>query len=170
MNLIIQCQKLLISRGCSEAIINHSKAVTDKSLELIDSFTIPVNRDLIIRGAMLHDVGRSISHGIEHNLRGAEIAKEAGFSAKVVGIIERHIGAGISREEAEKLGLPSKDYIPLTPEEITVSYSDNLTNGSRHLTFSEALARFRSNLGPDHPSIERFKGQHQQINSWTRKS
>jgi uncharacterized protein len=170
MNLTTQCQKLLISRGCSEAVIEHSNAVTEKALGLIDGFIIPLERDLVIKGAMLHDVGRSKSHGIEHNLWGAEIAKEDGFSAEVVRIIERHIGAGISLEEAVERGLPPKDYIPRTPEEITVSYADNLTNGSRHLTFSEALKRFESKLGPGHPAIERLRGQHQQIKSWTRKS
>jgi uncharacterized protein len=84
---------------------------------------------LVSIGAMLHDIGRSKTHGIRHAIEGAKIAEERGFSLEVVRIIERHIGAGLNAKEAEKLGLPKKDYIPKTLEEKIVAHADNLVDG-----------------------------------------
>ena len=73
--------------------------------------------DLIRKGALLHDIGRSKTHGITHAIVGAEIARSYGYSQDVLNIIERHIGAGITESEAVKLGLPAKSYVPQTLEE-----------------------------------------------------
>ena len=81
-------------------------------------------------------------------------------------IIERHIGAGITAAEAARLGLPKKDYLPLTVEEKIVSYADNLTSGTRIMQFHEALDRFRNILGPAHEGVELFIKQHHEIQGW----
>lgn len=161
-------QRLLARYGCNKEVIEHSLAVARKSIELSNSFSIDVDKERCLAGAMLHDIGRSRTHGIEHFLVGARIAREEGFPEEVARIIERHVGAGITRKEAEELGLPPKDYMPLTPEEITVSYADNITKGTRYLTFNEALYGLMSKLGENHPAVERFKGQHETIQMWKR--
>ena len=89
-----------------------------------------------------------------------EIARSLGFSAALVNIIERHIGAGITASEAVRLGLPEKDYLPVTVEEKIVSYADNIVSGTREMLFYEALDRFKDILGPDHEGVELFKKQH----------
>lgn len=58
-------------------------------------------------------------------------------------IIERHIGAGISRDEAAELGLPAGDYIPLTIEEKIIAHADNLVSGSRVRTLDELVLDLR---------------------------
>ncbi len=55
---------------------------------------------------MLHDIGRSKTHGISHAVEGAKIVKQYGYPEEVQNIVERHIGAGITEEESVKLGLP----------------------------------------------------------------
>jgi uncharacterized protein len=170
MNLTAQYQRLLERQGCSKGIIDHSLAVTKKALEISSKLTIAVDEDLIIAGAMLHDIGRSKTHGIEHFQVGGELARKLGLGVQVANLIERHIGAGITGEEAKAFGLPPKDFLPLTPEENIVSYADNLTRGAIFQTFPEALEKFIAKLGDNHPAIERFKKQHNQILSWIRKS
>jgi uncharacterized protein len=81
-------------------------------------------------------------------------------------IIERHIGAGITAPEAVRLGLPQKDYLPLTTEEKIVSYADNLISGVNEMPFHEALDRFKDILGPGHEGVELFIKQHHEIQSW----
>jgi len=81
-------------------------------------------------------------------------------------IIERHVGAGITASEAVRLGLPEKDYLPLTREERIVSYADNLISGVREMPFYEALERFRRILGPDHEGVDLFRKQHYEILEW----
>jgi uncharacterized protein len=161
---------LLARHGCSKEVIEHSKAVTKKAIELSNSFLTSVDLDLVIAGSMLHDIGRSQTHGIDHIIVGSRIAKEEGLSEEIIKIIERHVGAGLTKEEAKNLGLPQGDYLPITPEETVVSYADNLTSGTKHLSFGEALSRFKSRLGDDHPAVERFKKQHVKIKEWSMRS
>ncbi len=122
--------------------------------------------ELVRKGALLHDIGRSRTHDIAHALAGVEIGRSLGFSEQLLLIIERHIGAGITASEALRLGLPEKDYLPLTPEEKIVSYADNLISGVREMPYYEALDRFKRILGFDHEGVDLFKRQHLEIQEW----
>lgn len=108
--------EILKKAGCSERVIEHCVAVCKKAVEIASKID-GVDLELVRIGALLHDIGRSKTHGVEHGVVGGKIARELGFSDKIVRIIERHVGAGIPKEEAIKLGLPPKDYIPETLEE-----------------------------------------------------
>jgi len=158
--------EILIQAGCSADVVAHSIVVSQLALSFAERATVSLDRELVQLGGLFHDIGRSRTHGIEHALAGVEIAKKLGFSDRLVHIIERHIGAGISEEEAVKLGLPKKDYVPLTPEEKIVSYADNLVSGVKKMPFLEALDRFKIILGPDHEGVELFLKQHHEIQSW----
>jgi len=116
--------KLLEENGCSKEVIRHCKAVRNIAVRIAKKTDADV--ELVEAGALLHDIGRSRTHGIFHAIEGVKIAKDLGLSDKIVKIIERHIGAGISAEVAKKLGLPNKDFIPETLEEKIVCHSDNL--------------------------------------------
>ncbi len=158
--------EVLIVAGCSPEIIAHCVAVSTMALSIADRVRFPIDCNLVRRGGLFHDIGRSRTQGIGHAIAGAELAKNLGFPDALIHIIERHIGAGITAGEAERLGLPKKDYLPLTAEEKIVSYADNLHSGVRVMLFSEALDRFRSILGPEHEGIELFEKQHREIQSW----
>ena len=86
---------------------------------------------MVEAGSLLHDIGRSKTNGIFHAVEGAKIAKQLKLSDKVVKIIERHIGGGLSSDIAKKLGLPSGDYIPITLEEKIVCHADNLIDNNK---------------------------------------
>lgn len=160
--------ELLKKAGCSDKVIEHVVAVAKAALNIADEVKIPVDKELIRIGALLHDIGRAKTHGIDHAAAGAQIAREMGMDERIIRIIERHIGSGIPADEALALGLPEKDYLPITPEEKIVSYSDNLISGSKIISFEEALQRFKRLLGKDHPAIERFLKQHKEIEGWKR--
>jgi len=160
--------EILIQAGCSADVVAHCIVVSQLALSLAERAKVSVNRELVRRGGLFHDIGRSRTQGIEHAIAGVEIAKSLGFSEALVYIIERHIGAGITAPEAERLGLPRKDYLPLTMEEKIVSYADNLTSSVREMPFYEALNRFKDILGPDHEGVELFIKQHHEIQGWMR--
>ncbi|GEM_PF-6199151 len=63
------------------------------------------------------------------------------FSPEIVLITERHFAAGISREEAIRLGLPPKDYLPVSLEEKIVCHADNFTHGDREISFAAYLQK-----------------------------
>jgi uncharacterized protein (TIGR00295 family) len=119
-----QCLTFLKKYNCSEEVITHCKAVRDLAVRI--GKKAHANITLIEAGALLHDIGRCRTHGITHAIEGARIAHDLNLPVSIIHIIERHIGAGILKEEARQLGLPVKDYIPITLEEKIVAHADNL--------------------------------------------
>ena len=127
----------LVRAGCSASVVAHARAVTDLALHFTDNPV--VDRDLVIAGAMLHDIGRGVTHGIDHAQRGAATARSYGLDERVVSIIERHIGAGLTADECSLEGLIPRDCIPATIEEKIVANADNLVQGSRVGTIEGTL-------------------------------
>ncbi len=158
---------LLQRAGCAPDIIAHCEVVAGRADAIARKARIAIDRDLVSLGGMVHDIGRSRTHGLDHALAGVEVARSLGLDGPVLAIIERHIGAGITAAEARRLGLPERDYLPLTPEEKIVSYADNLVMGTTVVDFERALERFRGLLGPDHEGVGLFIRQHQEIVGWT---
>ena len=160
-------EKVLIDAGCSPGVVAHGRAVSKFAAGLAQSISvIPIDIELVRLGGLLHDIGRSRTHGVGHAIAGVEIGRRLRFPQPLLDIIERHIGAGITADEAERLGLPRKDYLPLTPEEKIVSYADNLTKGESPMSFEDALERFCAILGADHEGIALFQSQHAEIRRW----
>ena len=124
-----ECLKLLTKAGCTLEVISHCTAVRDIALRMAKKTNADLK--LVEAGALLHDIGRSKTHGIKHAVEGAKIAKKLGLPTEIMNIIERHIGAGLSADEAKKLGLPAKDYIPETLEEKIVCHADNLVDNNK---------------------------------------
>jgi uncharacterized protein (TIGR00295 family) len=101
-----------------------------------------VNQDATIAGALLHDIGRSGTQLVGHGYVGAEILEREGVDAVVVEIVRRHVGAGISAEEAVALGFPAGDYIPKSLEEKIVCFADKMLDGDKARPFEEEVKRF----------------------------
>ena len=114
-------------------------------------------------GALLHDIGRSQTHDVDHAAVGGMIARKLGLNESVVRIIERHIGAGIPPKEAHELGLPEGVYTPETIEEKIVSYADKLISGRKEVDISVTIKDFADRLGWDHPAIERLHKLQQEM-------
>ncbi|MBY9001163.1 MAG: HDIG domain-containing protein [Candidatus Heimdallarchaeota archaeon] len=143
-----ECLKILRKHQAPFDVIYHCLMVTEIT-ERISSQIREINRELVIAGAMLHDIGRSKDHTIFHAIEGARIIEREKLDQRLVSIVRKHIGSGITENEAEKLGLPLDDYIPRTIEEIVVSYSDNLTSDERECSFEETLEDFCRKFGED---------------------
>lgn len=158
-------------------VINHIEMVTKKTLEIgrrLKERGFDVDLELLEIGSYLHDIGRSVTHGVSHAVESAKIIKELGFSEPVIRLVERHVGAGITAEEAERLGLPKKDYVPETLEEKILSYGDKFLeselvfktiNGEQIVerkdiecdSIESTLERFRKKFGPKSPVVLRLE-------------
>lgn len=149
--------------NCPFFVIEHSKSVMLKAIRLKKDFELEVDLDLVKTGAILHDVGRSMTNGIDHAIVGAKLVENMGFPQEVVDIVERHIGAGITKEEAIILGLPPKDYMPITLEEKLVAHSDNLIHGTQEVDLDFVIKKWKQNLGENHPSIPKIIKLHSEI-------
>ncbi len=157
---------VLVKAGCPPDVVAHCQKVSMMAVSIAERVKEPVDGELVRLGGLLHDIGRSRTHDIRHAIAGVEIGRSLGFSDQLLLIIERHVGAGITASEAVRLGLPRKDYVPVSREEKIVSYADNLVSGVREMPFQEALDRFKRILGPDHEGVELFRKQHHEIQEW----
>jgi uncharacterized protein len=146
--------QLLEEVGTPTEVIAHSKFVSVKAVEFAKKMSVPVDLDLVEIGALIHDIGRSQSYGIDHGIKGSIILRERGFDS-LAEIAEKHIGVGISKEDAAKLGLPKKSYLPETLEEKIVCFVDFLIDGTHMMSFTEAVRKLKEAIGPDHPAIKR---------------
>lgn len=99
---------------------------------------------LVNAASLLHDIGRSATHGVNHVAEGVRIAKERGLPEELVRCIGRHIASGFTAEEAEALGLPEGDYMPVTLEDKVVNFADNLVSDRSIKTVAQAAERMRS--------------------------
>ena len=147
--------ELLRKENTPENVIEHSKAVCRKAMKIAANFD-NADTDLIQKGALLHDIGRSRTHGITHAIEGVEIAKSYGYGEDVLNIIERHIGAGITAEEAVKLGLPEKSYLPQTLEEKIVAHADNLISGSEEVDIDFVIEKWKRRIDDPDDNIKRL--------------
>lgn len=160
--------RILKSVGCPVEVIRHCEAVAELAVKIARKCAdngISVNIQLVQIGALLHDIGRSKTHSVHHAIVGADIARSMGLPEKVVAIIERHVGGGITPEEAVKLGWPNRSYVPETLEEKIVSCADKLVEGTNIVSIEETIERFRRELGINHPAVERIKRIYSEISS-----
>jgi uncharacterized protein len=126
----------------------HSLKVAEKALEIADKVKkVKINTDLIEIGALLHDIGRSKTHGFNHALIGGKILKERGFPESLSKICETHILGGLDKEDAKEVGLPEKDYIPISLEEKLICLADKLTAGTKEVTIEQRFSNWFSKYG-----------------------
>lgn len=157
----------LLNNLCEPRVVKHSRAVAEYAVEIAQKLIdrgYDVDLQKVKSGALLHDIGRCRSHGIDHGLCGAKILKKKGFS-DLEGFCLHHIGAGISKKEAEELDLPARNYFPSSLEEKIVAYADNRIRGDERIPLSDTIERIGKKLGKDHPAIRRIKELDEEINN-----
>jgi uncharacterized protein len=159
--VIFMILDILKEEGCQKWVIDHSIAVCKKAVKLSKNLNVDVQ--LVKQGSLLHDIGRSRTNGIKHGIIGSEIVIQYGFDDEVAKIVERHIGAGIPKKEAKILGLPEKDYIPVTLEEKIVAHSDNLLNGSEEVDLEFTINKWKSKMDDYQKPVERIKKLHKEL-------
>lgn len=121
-----ECLSILKEAGCKKRVIIHCctvRTVAEQFMKRIDC-----DRDLVIAGSLLHDLGRAKDHSIMHAVIGANMARELGLPKEIEDIIRKHTGAGLDDQDVREMGLPAGDYIPRTIEEKIVAHSDNMVS------------------------------------------
>ncbi len=104
------CLEILREEGVPPKVVRHILTVTSLAVEI----AMRCNADvpLVRAGALLHDVGRARTHGVRHAIEGASIIRGRGLPGEVVLIVQKHMGAGFTSDEAKEMGLPPGDYMP----------------------------------------------------------
>jgi len=119
----------------------HSLKVAEKALVIAEKITkVKVDLNLIEIGALLHDIGRSKTHGFKHALIGGKILRERGFPEELAKICETHILGGLDKEDAKVVGLPEREFLPNSIEEKIICLADKHMAGTREVSIEQ---RFR---------------------------
>ncbi|MHA1226289.1 MAG: HD domain-containing protein [Candidatus Hodarchaeales archaeon] len=168
-----ECINFLLQQKTPFNVIDHAINTTQTAMEIAERLKIlfpDLNCNIVLSGAMLHDIGRSKSHYINHGIIGAEILKTNRYPDCLANIAENHIFAGITKKEAPRFGLPKRDFIPKTLEEKIIAYSDNISKRGTRLNTEQVIKRFSKYLEPNDPVLERVKDLHHEIEMYLSKS
>jgi uncharacterized protein len=159
-----QAIKLLQENNCPPQVIQHCLAVTEFALGIayrLQEKGIQIDLPLVEAGALLHDLGRSKTHKVDHSLVGSQIAQKIGLPQPIVNIIKRHVGAGITDEEANWLGWPKDIYVPQTIEEKIVSYADKRIDQGKVVPIETEIERLQKEGMVE--AGERVRSLHEEI-------
>lgn len=176
-DLLMKDIATLEKSGCPEEAIQHSIEVARKSLEIASRLKIPVDKKLIARGAIFHDLGKAKTYGMEHGEIGAKMAAELGLEKEIQDIILKHIRGGLTEPEAIELGLPVRDYTLNTAEEKIIIYTDRMvdiyidgivpgaTEEMAEEKFIDILKGYQK-YGKNETTLQRYVVLHEEIQGW----
>lgn len=152
--------------GTPNHVIDHCINVTKIALRLGSQLKFrghDVDMRLVEAGALLHDIGRSKTHNLNHAVIGAKILRDMGMPEELANLVEVHIGAGIPADEAVEMGLPEKHYFAETLEEKIVAYADKLLIGRREVGIEITIEDYMMKHGEDHLSVDRLWTLHYEM-------
>lgn len=161
-----ECLQILQNASTPSNVIDHTIFTAQTAIsisKILKKKFLNLNCELILAGALLHDIGRSKSHKLNHAVIGGQILKELNLPDSLIWIVERHIFAGITKEETVELELPFRDFLPQTLEEKIVAYSDNVSKRDSILSLNEVVKRYTRYLPQNHPIIIRVRVLHNEI-------
>lgn len=137
------------SEKAYRSILSHSQKVKKIALQISKELK-GIDKNFLATAALLHDIGRFENppgkEGIMHGVAGFNILRKEGLP-RHARAAERHVGSGITKDEAKKLGLPVRSYMPRTKEEKILCYADSLVFGSKLGTLQMVLKRYRKEVG-----------------------
>jgi len=134
--------ELLKKLGVPYSVRRHSLQVAEIAIDIANKIKrAKIDKQLVEIGALLHDVGRASTHGFGHAFIGGKILRERGFPEELARICERHILGGLDKEDAKSVGLPEKNFYPVTLEEKIICLADKLTVRSRQVSVNESITK-----------------------------
>ena len=150
---------LLDRAGCSKRVIIHCCTVKAVAVEIAKG--INADTELVIAGALLHDIGRAKDHTVMHANVGADMAERLGLPKELVSIIRKHMGAGIDNTDAIEMGIPEGDYIPRTIEEKIVAHADNFVSDDRITSYMHTVDKLR--IKGSYRGADRIEALHKEL-------
>nr|MDO8134219.1 HDIG domain-containing protein [Candidatus Njordarchaeum guaymaensis] len=146
-----ECLLLLRQLGVDEKVVKHSVAVSRTSLEIANRIRkngVDVDTNLVEVAALLHDIGRSEVHGIEHGRVGGEILRKLGYHDSLARIAESHVLCGVLTEKSSyRSSIKNNDSSTMTIEEKIVCYADKITLENRKTTLKDRFDKWFRQYG-----------------------
>jgi len=133
-----ECLEILEKNKTPSNVIKHCKAVCKFAQGIAEKLIkkrIDLNKDLVIAGAMLHDIERKKE---KHVVEGTKLLKSMGFS-EVAEIVKKHSLYKIKDEEIQ----------PKTIEEKIVFYADKRIMGTKVVSLKERFEDIKNRYNVD---------------------
>ena len=153
----------------------HSRSVASLALDINARLGLGLDPVLVETAAMLHDVGicrcNAPSLGCEgphpylrHGVEGADLLRAAGAPEEVARVAERHTGAGLTADDALRLGLPAdRSLMPESLLERLVCYADKFYSKSGTME-RKPLDRVRASIAKfGSEAASRFEELHREF-------
>jgi len=150
---------LLKKEKSPEVLIRHGVTVSEVSTIIalaLKEKGHDIDLELVKSGGLLHDIGRVKTHSVHHGYMGGKLLRDRGIDKRIAKIAERHVGGGISNEEAKKLGLPDLGYMPESLEEKVVCFADKIVGMDSVIPLEETLDKLRKELGNESGTVGRL--------------
>jgi len=123
-----EASQLLTEYGNGAAWTQHCIAVADAAVK-VGARLGPrraVDLDFLRSAALLHDIGRYVTHDpVRHGVEGYALLTKLGHEEEAH-VCASHILFGLDAAEAERFGLPARDFLPRSTEERLVPLVDYL--------------------------------------------
>ena len=142
-----------------DLLLRHGQLVGRKALDILDRATwLDADRAFVIQAAMLHDIGIGRTRCPElgctgnlpyvcHGVEGRAMLDRLGLKPHGL-VCERHVGVGISANQAvrRKLPLPIRDMLPLSLEERLICYADKFFSKTDNGRYEKTIDQITAGL------------------------
>lgn len=143
---------LLEAHGRGGAWTGHCRAVAEHAAALGRSLAgrHPVDHDFLWRAALLHDIGRSVTHDpVGHGVEGHRLLSGLGYDREAA-LCASHVLFGLEAAEAAQFGLPEREHFPKGLEERIITLVDFLVEHTRPTTLRQRFESLKQR-NADHP-------------------
>lgn len=151
--------ELLSRYGGNAGWTRHCHAVAAAAARVGDALAEKraIDRAFLWSGALLHDIGRHITHDpLGHGVEGYHLLSALGH-AKEAHVCASHLLFGLDAAEASHVGLPARDFVPRSIEERLVPLVDYLIEYDRPTTLEKRFASLRERNGGNTFFLDRLE-------------
>lgn len=149
---------LMSDLGLPEGIKKHCIVVKEIALGIVKQIKeknpqTDIDTDVVEAGALLHDIGRTRTHGVDHGYRGYILMRDANIDERVARCALVHVLGGFDKEDIKhEFPADARDEIkislmPKSIEEKIVCLADKNAEGSMQVTTKKRFSRWFKKYG-----------------------
>jgi len=149
---------LMSDLGLPEGIKEHCIVVKEIALDIVKQIKeknteADINTEVVEAGALLHDIGRTRTHGIDHGYQGYLLMREINIDERVARCALVHVLGGFDKEDIRK-EFPAEarneikiSLMPKSIEEKIVCLADKNAEGTMQVSTKKRFSRWFKKYG-----------------------
>ena len=149
---------LMANLGLPDGIKEHSIVVKEIALDIVNKIKqknpdAQIDAEVVEAGALLHDIGRTKTHGIDHGYRGYMLMRDANIDERVARCALAHVLGGFDKDDIKhEFPTDAREEIkislmPKSIEEKIVCLADKNAEGTMQVTTKKRFSRWFKKYG-----------------------